>query len=115
MRLIVSTIARNCFVSPTRVFEAAPVIVVFDGISVDGLVRASVHGKVGLPVSIEVQLSQYHPVRNRFLEDPRAHRHPLPLNFAGKPYVYREEFDLTRHCFLMLSGSTRSNLRCLIA
>jgi hypothetical protein len=66
---------------------APPILVVREGVAVDGLVLTAVDGEIRLAVAIQVQLSQRNAVFNRLLVDPGRDFRSPPKHFAGQSNV----------------------------
>jgi len=66
---------------------STPILIMLEGINVDGLLQTAVHGKVGLPVALEVQPVHSNTARHRRLPYRREHGAPAPLDLLGKTYI----------------------------
>ena len=68
-----------------------PVVVMRDGIAVDGFVFSAVHGEVGLAVAIQIEFAQGDAAGERLLENSANNFSPVPDNFSGKSGVHGDE------------------------
>jgi hypothetical protein len=62
-----------------------PIIIVFDGIAVRGLVFAAMDAEVGLAVAIQIALPQSNATIDALLEDSGRHDFSVPGHFSREP------------------------------
>jgi len=60
---------------------------VLTGIDINGLVDSAVHGKIGLPITIQVERCHMNTALDRLLPDGSLHGSAVPDDFSRKTYV----------------------------
>src|SRR5258707_518337 len=71
-----------------------PIVVVFERITVDGLILAPVDREVCLAVSVQVELTQSDAAIDRLFKDSRGHGSPMPCRLSRKPGAHRDQLHL---------------------
>src|SRR5215469_16249320 len=63
-------------------------------IAIDRLGFTTVHGEIGLLVSIQIQFVKGDTAANRFLKNSRGYRPAMPLHLAGEAAIQRDQFHI---------------------
>src|SRR5215475_4845603 len=80
-----------------------PKLVMGQRIAIDRLGFTSMYNEIGLPVPIQIQFAERDAAFGWFLKDPRGYRPAMPLHFAGKTAIYRDQFHIALPSFLAAS------------
>jgi len=73
-----------------------PNAIVLDGVAVDGFVLASVNGKVGLTVAVQVERAQGDAPLDGLLKDPVVTLVPCQVTSRGRPVFTETSFMIRR-------------------
>jgi len=68
-----------------------PIRIVFDGIAINGFVFAAMDGKIGLAVTVQIELAESDGASDGFFEDAGGDDAVMPRDLAGKADVDRDE------------------------